>query len=422
MAEQSLEQLYSGQILALAADIPHTGRLDAPQASVKKRSPLCGSTVTVDLVLDGGRIADFAQNVRACALGQASAAILGAAVIGQHRETIAAGRDALYAMLTEDGPTPPAPFEALEVLEDAGIETEHALEVAIWTNEEGSRYQPGCMGSIAFARGAVPAAWLDVTDSSGLRLGDELAATLAALDAPMRPLGGPVRGYLELHIEQGPALEAEGLAIGAVEAVQGTIWLEATVSGRTAHAGTTGLEWRRDPMAAAAAAIHHLNREIMPGDPMARFTVGRLSAAPGAVNAIPAEVTLTMDIRHPDSANLLALEARAVAAIESAAAERGCVAAVRRLVHMEPARFDDGLVGAIEWAAERHRLGRRRMVSGAFHDALHLARVAPAAMIFVPSKDGLSHNEAEYTAPADCAAGAQVLLTAALTVAKPPEP
>lgn len=315
-----------------------------------------------------------------------------------------------------------AAFEALEVLEDAGIETEHALEVAIWTNEEGSRYQPGCMGSIAFARGAVPAAWLDVTDSSGLRLGDELAATLAALDAPMRPLGGPVRGYLELHIEQGPALEAEGLAIGAVEAVQGTIWLEATVSGRTAHAGTTGLEWRRDPMAAAAAAIHHLNREIMPGDPMARFTVGRLSAAPGAVNAIPAEVTLTMDIRHPDSANLLALEARAVAAIESAAAERGCVAAVRRLVHMEPARFDDGLVGAIEWAAERHRLGRRRMVSGAFHDALHLARVAPAAMIFVPSKDGLSHNEAEYTAPADCAAGAQVLLTAALTVAKPPEP
>ena len=119
MAEQSLEELYSGRILALAADIPLTGRLDAPQASVKKRSPLCGSTVTVDLAIHDGRIADFAQTVRACALGQASAAVLGAQVLGLPRATIAAGRDALYAMLTEDGPTPPAPFEALEALRPA---------------------------------------------------------------------------------------------------------------------------------------------------------------------------------------------------------------------------------------------------------------------------------------------------------------
>ncbi|MCB1338374.1 MAG: iron-sulfur cluster assembly scaffold protein [Maritimibacter sp.] len=119
MAEQSLEQLYSGQILALAADIPHAGKLDTPQASVKKRSPLCGSTVTVDLRVDAGRIVDFAQNVRACALGQASASVLGAHVLGQDRASIARARDALYAMLTEDGPTPPAPFEALEVLRPA---------------------------------------------------------------------------------------------------------------------------------------------------------------------------------------------------------------------------------------------------------------------------------------------------------------
>ncbi|MCB1328669.1 MAG: iron-sulfur cluster assembly scaffold protein [Maritimibacter sp.] len=147
MAEQSLEQLYSGRILALAADIPHTGKLDAPQASVKKRSPLCGSTVTVDLTLEGGRIADFAQNVRACALGQASAAILGASVIGQTRETIAAGRDALYAMLTEDGPTPPAPFEALEVLRPA----------AAYRNRH---------PSILLAWDATLAAWDEVTASA----------------------------------------------------------------------------------------------------------------------------------------------------------------------------------------------------------------------------------------------------------------
>lgn len=119
MTEQSLEALYSGQILALATDIPHTGRLDAPQASVKKRSPLCGSTVTVDLVVEDGRIVDFAQNVRACALGQASASVLGSAVIGQSRETIAEAREALFVMLTEDGPTPPAPFDALEILRPA---------------------------------------------------------------------------------------------------------------------------------------------------------------------------------------------------------------------------------------------------------------------------------------------------------------
>lgn len=119
MGERSLEELYSGQILALAADIPHAGRLDRAQASAKKRSPLCGSTVTVDLVVENGRVAAFAQNVRACALGQASAAILGASVIGLPREVIVAGREALHAMLTQDGPTPPAPFEALEVLRPA---------------------------------------------------------------------------------------------------------------------------------------------------------------------------------------------------------------------------------------------------------------------------------------------------------------
>lgn len=119
MPEQSLEELYSGQILALAADIPNAGRLATPQARVKKRSPLCGSTVTVDLTVEGGRVSDFAQNVRACALGQASAAVLGRHVLGLPRATIAAGRDALFAMLTEDGPTPPAPFDALETLRPA---------------------------------------------------------------------------------------------------------------------------------------------------------------------------------------------------------------------------------------------------------------------------------------------------------------
>ncbi|MEJ1991590.1 MAG: iron-sulfur cluster assembly scaffold protein [Maritimibacter sp.] len=119
MTEQSLEQLYSKQIIALAASIPHAGKLDDAEGSSKKRSPLCGSTVTVDVKLDDGRIVDFAQNVKACALGQSSASVLGKSVIGQDRATIQAGRDALLKMLVEDGPTPPAPFEALEILRPA---------------------------------------------------------------------------------------------------------------------------------------------------------------------------------------------------------------------------------------------------------------------------------------------------------------
>lgn len=133
MSEPDLAQLYSTRILALAADIPHAGKLAAPQASVKKRSPLCGSTVTAELVLRQGRIAEFAQNVKACALGQASAAVLGAQVLGCERASIAAGRDALLAMLRDDGPTPPAPFEGLEVLRPArAYKNRHASILLAW--------------------------------------------------------------------------------------------------------------------------------------------------------------------------------------------------------------------------------------------------------------------------------------------------
>ncbi|WP_334174158.1 Zn-dependent hydrolase [Pseudoxanthobacter sp.] len=325
-------------------------------------------------------------------------------VIGSHLDSqITGGRfDGALGVLSA--------LEVLESLADAGIETPRAVEVVAWTNEEGSHYQPGCMGSMAFAAGAVPAAWHGLTGHDGSRFAEELAATLAALpQAAIRPTGFTVAAYLELHIEQGPSLERAELPVGIVTGIQGTRWFEVTVEGQAAHAGTTALAFRRDPLAAAVAALGRLYGRVMPQDEAARFTVGRMNVAPGVVNAIPERVTFSIDLRHPESPVLDRLEGEIAATLREAAGAAGCTAEMRRLFDMPPARFDAGLVAALEAAAQRSGFAFRSMVSGAFHDALFLARVAPAAMIFVPCRDGLSHNEAEFVPDGNVVAGAQML-------------
>lgn len=304
-------------------------------------------------------------------------------------------------------------FEVLESLEDAGTQTDRPVEVVAWTNEEGCRFAPGCMGSMAFADGAIPEEWAEKQATDGASFTQELAATIASLpEAEMRPLGFPVYSYIEIHIEQGPSLEAENIPIGVVTGIQGTRWLEVTVTGQTAHAGTTGLSYRRDPMRALSAALSGLYDTIMPEDENARFTVGSLRLSPGSVNAIPEEVRCTVDIRHPDPDSLDALEAKISAAFSKEAGRQGCTAAIRRLFDMAPCVFDEGLQDRIEEAAASLQMPSRRMLSGAFHDALFANRVAPAAMIFVPCRDGLSHNEAEFVEPADAIAGCRVMMQA----------
>ncbi len=198
-----------------------------------------------------------------------------------------------------------AAFEVLEALEDAGIETPIAVEAVAWMNEEGCRYQPGCMGSMAFATGSIPDGWATLRSNDGKLFRDDLQAALEALpQAAMRPLGFPIAGYLELHIEQGPSLERANVPIGIVEGIQGTRWLEISIKGQAAHAGTTPLEFRRDPMAAAASALSELYAEIMPQDARARFTVGKFVVVPGTVNAIPEQVDFTVDLRHPQNSEL----------------------------------------------------------------------------------------------------------------------
>jgi N-carbamoyl-L-amino-acid hydrolase len=308
-----------------------------------------------------------------------------------------------------------AAFEVLEALEDAGHETKAAIEVVAWTNEEGSRFAPGVMGSMAFVGAAHPDDFQSVIASDGANFREELAATLAALpDAEIRPLGTPISAYLELHIEQGPSLEREGLAAGVVTAVQGTRWLTVTFSGSAGHAGTTSLAYRRDPMVAATAALNRLQMSVMPQDDNARLTVGRFSAHPGSINAIPDRVTFTVDIRHPDAANLTAIEARVRDACEEAALSQRCSVEIATSFDMPPGSFSKVMTDRIEAAARALELPYKRMISGAFHDALFVARVAPAAMIFVPCRDGISHNEAEYVEPVDVINGARLLLEATM--------
>jgi N-carbamoyl-L-amino-acid hydrolase len=313
-------------------------------------------------------------------------------------------------------------FEVLEALEDSGTRTEMPIEVVAWTNEEGSRFSPGVMGSMAFAGAADPAAWQSLEGADGSSFADELAATLAALpEAKMRPIGTSISQYLELHIEQGPSLEKEEIPVGVVTAVQGTRWLQVTLSGQASHAGTTGLAYRRDPMVAAVAALYQLQAAVMPGDADARLTVGRIASHPGSINAIPDSVAFSIDIRHPDPQKLNLIEAEVRRVCEEQSAVQHCSCAIARTFDMPSAEFSPAIVAVIEAAAGRLGLASKRMVSGAFHDALFLARVAPAAMIFVPCRDGLSHNEAEYVTPEHITSGARLMLETTMALVGGPK-
>lgn len=332
-------------------------------------------------------------------------------LIGSHLDSQPSGGRFDGALGTLSG------FEVLESLEDVGTETQRPIEVVAWTNEEGCRFAPGCMGSSAFSAGKIPLAWSDLVATDGARFGDELKATIASLpQAAMRDLGFPAYAYLELHIEQGPSLEKADIPIGIVTGIQGTRWLEVAVSGQTAHAGTTALNYRRDPLRAMIAALNGLYASIMPQDERARFTVGRIAVEPGAINAIPQTARCTIDIRHPESSEIDRLSATIEQVFSDRAGAEHCQVAIRQAFDMAPANFPRTVLGALDRAAIKGGLATRKMLSGAFHDALFVNRVAPAAMIFVPCRDGLSHNEAEYTAPDHVVSGARMLLLSTIGI------
>lgn len=241
-----------------------------------------------------------------------------------------------------------------------------------------------------------------------MRLAEALRETLAADPLAQRIAPGfAVHAYVEPHIEQGPVLEREGVAIGVVTAIQGARWFNVTVTGEPGHAGTVPQASRRDALQAAMRAVQALNALMHDAEDTVRFTVGHMSVDPNSPNTIPAAVTFSIDFRHPDAGVLEARGARIDAVIAEAAAP--CPVAVRQTARLEPVSFPAGVTGAITAAADDCGLSHMAMPSGAFHDAAHIARACASGMIFIPCRGGLSHHPREWAEPGACAAGARVL-------------
>jgi beta-ureidopropionase / N-carbamoyl-L-amino-acid hydrolase len=307
-------------------------------------------------------------------------------------------------------------LEVIATLNDARFVTRRPLAVAFFTNEEGSRFQPDMMGSLVYT-GALPLdRALATVGVDGAKVGDELARIGYAGAAPV---GRPsAHAYVELHVEQGPVLDAEGLTIGVVEGVQGISWTEFTLTGQSNHAGTTPMRLRHDAgYAAAEIAVfaRKLARELG-GYQVA--TVGALTLAPNLVNVIANRALFTVDLRNTDEARLAGAERRLFAFADEIAAAEGVKLSRRSLARFQPVAFDPALVSRVEAIARERGYPAKRLPSGAGHDAQILAAVCPACMIFVPSRGGISHNVEEYTAPEDVAAGADVLLRLVLELAR----
>jgi beta-ureidopropionase / N-carbamoyl-L-amino-acid hydrolase len=302
-------------------------------------------------------------------------------------------------------------LEALRTLQDLGYETNAPLLLINWTNEEGSRFPPAMLGSGVFA-GVFDRAYADSReDRQGVRFGEALEAIGYRGNIGAGSI--PLTAMFELHIEQGPILEAAGDTIGIVEGVQGMRWYDVTIIGSEAHTGSTPMHLRRNALLAAAKIVQDVD-VIAKAHASSVGTVGQIEVKPNSRNVIPGEVFLTVDFRHPQEAALESMEADLVKAIAAVTAETGTAIDWKRIWNSEPIKFDPECVACVRQGAAMAGLSARSMTSGPGHDAAYIARVAPTAMIFVPSKGGISHNEIESTTFAECAAGAQVLLNAAL--------
>ena len=309
-----------------------------------------------------------------------------------------------------------AGLEIIETLRAAGVTPKRALAVAFFTNEEGARFSPDMLGSLAYVGGIPVEEALAIVGIDGTTVGDELARIGYDGSAPLPGL--VPHTFFELHVEQGPVLENEAVTIGAVNSVQGISWTDVSVVGQSNHAGTTPMTMRKDPgfvAAACATFVRHLCEEL--GGTQVG-TVGRVEFSPNLVNVVPASASFTVDLRNTDEALLQHAERRFHDFLNKTAAAEGCTYETRTLARFEPVEFDRELVSLVARTASDLGYSVRTLPSGAGHDAQMLARVCPTAMIFTPSHDGLSHNPAEYTAPEDLEAGANVLLQAMLQVAQ----
>ena len=366
-----------------------------------------------DLVVTWMR--DLGLDVQVDRVGNVTGLLAGATggppvMCGSHIDTVRAGGryDGNLGVL--------AGLEVVETVTTAGIVPHRPLAVGFFTNEEGSRFAPDMLGSLVYVGGMSVEDALDIEGIDGALVGGEIERIGYAGSAPVP---GPVpHAYVELHVEQGPVLEAEGVDVGAVEGVQGISWQEITVTGQSNHAGTTPMSMRRDPAFVAASVatfVRELALEL--GDPQVA-TVGRFELTPDLVNVVAASATFTVDLRNTDDTVLQKAEQRLADFVATASAAEGCTVETRPLARFEPVVFDPAVVDLVERTAGELGHSLMRMPSGAGHDAQMLARVCPTAMVFTPSRDGVSHNPAEYTSPSELQAGADVLLQVMLALAE----
>ena len=365
-----------------------------------------------DLVVSWMR--DLGMDVAIDAIGNVVATRAGSdpaaapVMVGSHIDTVRTGGrfDGNLGVL--------AGLEIVETLSQHGLTTRRPIEVAFFTDEEGARFAPDMLGSLVYVGGLAVEEALDITAADdGARLGDELARIGYAGPTPVPAAAFP-HAYVELHIEQGPVLEDEGTTIGVVTGVQGISWTEVTITGQSAHAGTTPMNLRHDALAAAARSIHEVRLIAGSHGAPQVTTVGSLSVVPNLVNVIPSKVVFSIDLRNTDEPTLKMVESEVFEACRVYAADESCDISMRTLARFEPVEFDLEMIDLVETTAQRLGHSTRRMPSGAGHDAQMLARVCPTSMVFVPSVNGLSHNIAEYTTPADIEAGANVLLQVVL--------
>jgi len=301
-----------------------------------------------------------------------------------------------------------AGLEVIETLMSAGSEPARPLAVAVFTNEEGARFQPDMLGSLVWVGGLAVEEALDTRAIDGARLGDELERIGYQGSLPC-PSESP-HAFVELHIEQGPVLEVEGFRFGAVTGVQGISWQEVEIEGQSNHAGTTPMNMRRDPAYVAANIAVFLRRLALEMGGNQVCTVGKIDLQPNLVNVVPRSARLTLDVRNTDENLLRVAEARIAAHLAELAATEHVTITTRSLARFEPVEFDEALVEIVERTIAEHGHSGRRLPSGAGHDAQMLARVCPTAMIFTQSHLGISHNPAEHTDPDDLVAGADLLL------------
>jgi N-carbamoyl-L-amino-acid hydrolase len=305
-----------------------------------------------------------------------------------------------------------AALEVLRTLEASGYETYAPIEIVNWTNEEGSRFAPALISSGVFG-GVFERDWAYAQrDRAGTTFGKALEEI--GYRGPERCGSRKFSAFFDLHIEQGPILEREGIDIGVVSGVQGVRWYDCTITGRDAHAGTTPMAARRDALVGAARMVDAIDRIARAHTPLAVATVGVIEARPASRNVIPGEAWFSIDLRHPDNATLEMIENEIRAALAGVVADLKLDASLNRIWEQAPIAFNPQCIAAVRKAASLCGFSSRDIVSGALHDAAYVSRVAPAGMIFVPCRDGISHNEEEFSSQEQCAKGAQVLLQTVL--------